>query len=106
MRSRCEPALGVTHRRRVIAVDIAEVSLPVDQRIALREILRQPNQGVVDRNVPVRVILANHVSDDARRLFGRRFRIEAQNAHGVQQSPVNRFETIANVRQGALSDRR
>ena len=47
-RDRRQPALGVAHRRRVIAVDIAEIALAVDQRIALREILREPHQRVVD----------------------------------------------------------
>ena len=49
------PRFGVTHRGRVIAVDVAEVALPVDQRIALREILREPDQRVVDRLIAVRM---------------------------------------------------
>ena len=49
-----EARLGVAHRRRVIAVDIAEIALAVDQRIALGEILGEPHQRVVDRLVAMR----------------------------------------------------
>ena len=66
-----QPRFGVAHRRRVIAVDVAEVALPVDQRIALREILREPHQRVVDRLVAVRMEFADHVADHARRLLER-----------------------------------
>ena len=44
-----EARLGVPHGGGVIAVDIAEIALPLDQRIARREILREPDQGLVDR---------------------------------------------------------
>ncbi len=54
---------GVAHGGGVIAVDVAEIALPVDQRIALGEILRQPHQRVVDRLVAVRVEITHHVAD-------------------------------------------
>ena len=63
--------LGVAHRRRVVAVDRAEVALPVDQRVAQREVLRHAHERVVDRGVAVRVVLAHHVADDARALHVR-----------------------------------
>src|SRR3546814_20036480 len=55
--------LGVAHRGSVIAVDVAEIALAVDQREAQREILRQAHQGVIDGLVAVRVELADHVAD-------------------------------------------
>ena len=63
-----EPHLGVAHGRRRIAVDRAEIALPVDQRQAHGEILRHAHQRVVDRLVAVRVVFAHDVADDARRL--------------------------------------
>ena len=74
---------GVAHGRRVIAVDVAEIALPVDQRIALREILREPHQRVVDRLVAMRMEFADHVADDVRRFLERRAGIEPQQPHGV-----------------------
>ena len=58
--------LGVAHRRGVVAVDRAEVALAVDQHVAQREVLRHAHDRVVDRLVAVRVVLADHVADDAR----------------------------------------
>ena len=63
-----QAALGVAHRRRRIAVDRAEIALPVDQRQAHGEVLRHAHQRVVDRLVAVRMVFAHHVADDARRL--------------------------------------
>ncbi len=62
---RRQAAFGVAHRRGVIAVDIAEIALAVDQRIALREILREAHQRLVDREIAMRMVLADHVADDA-----------------------------------------
>jgi hypothetical protein len=65
---RRQPGLGVAHRRRAVAVARAEVSLAVDQRIALREVLRHPHQRVVRRLIGVRMKASEHVADDARAL--------------------------------------
>ena len=79
-----ETRLGVAHGGGVIAVDVAEVALPLDQRIADRELLGEPNQRVIDRLVAVRMILANHVAHYARALLESAVRIEPQLAHGVE----------------------
>ena len=75
-RRRGQPRLGVAHRRGIIAVDIAEIALPVDERVAEREILGEPDHRVVDRLVAVRVIFADHVADHARAFLVARRRIE------------------------------
>ncbi len=60
-----EAAFGVTHRRRRIAVNRAEIALPVDQRQAHGELLHHAHQGVVDRAVAVGMEIAHHLADDA-----------------------------------------
>ena len=57
--------LGVTHGRRGVAVDGAEVALAVHQGVAQGEVLGHAHHGVVDRGVAVGVILADDVADDA-----------------------------------------
>ena len=98
------PRFGVAHRGRVIAVDVAEVALAVDQRIALREILREPHQRVVDRLIAVRMVFADDVADHARRLLERLAGIEPQLPHGEQQPPVHRLEPVARVGQRPVHD--
>jgi hypothetical protein len=56
------PCFGVSTGRRVIPVNIAKVPLPVHQRIAHVEILRQARHGVVNRHVAMGVIVAHHVA--------------------------------------------
>ena len=101
-----EARLGVTHRGRVIAVDIAEVALPLDQRIAGGEFLGEAHQRVVDRLVAVRVILADHVADDAGALLEGAVGVEPQLAHGVHQPAMHRLQPVAHVGQRARHDGR
>ena len=96
--------LGVAHRRRVIAVDIAEIALAVDQRIALREILREPHERVVDGLVAMRVIFTDHVADDARAFLEAARGVELELAHGVEQAAVHRLQAVAHIGQRALRD--
>ncbi len=101
-----QPGLGVAIGRGVIAVDIAEIPLPVDERVAEREILREADHRVIDALVAVRVIFADHVADDARRLLVGAGRIEPKQAHRPQQPPVDRLQPVADVGQRARGDRR
>ena len=63
--------LGVAHGGRVIAIDIAEISLAVDQGIPLGEFLGQPNHGVIDRGVAMGVELTHDVANHAGRFLER-----------------------------------
>ena len=55
---------GVAIGGRVIAVDVAEIALAVDQRVAGGKILRQPYHRIVDRLVAMGMERAHHVADD------------------------------------------
>ena len=101
-----ETGLGVTHGGGVIAVDVAEVALPFDQRIARSEFLGEAHQRVVDRLVAVRVILADHVADDAGALLEGAVRIEPELAHRVHQTAMHRLQPIPHVRQRPRHDGR
>jgi len=85
-------------RRRVIAVDIAEIALAVDQRVALGEILRQADEGVVDGDLAMRVELADDVADDARALLVACRGIEAELLHRVEDAAMDRLQPVAHIR--------
>ena len=97
---------GVAVGGGIIAVDIAEIALAVDQRIARGEILRQAHHGVVDRLVAMRMERAHHVADDFGGFLERRAGIEPQQAHAVEDAPVHRLQAVAGVRQRAVHDGR
>ena len=84
----------------VIAVDRAEISLPVDQRIAHRKILRHADDRVVDRRVAVRMIFTDHVADDAGRFFIWLVERIAELEHRPKNAAVDGFEAVADVGQG------
>ena len=90
---------GVAHRRRRVAVDRTEVALTVDQHVAQREILRHAHDGVVHRDVAVRVVLTDDVTDHARRFFVGLVVVVAELVHGEQHAPVHWLQPVAHVRQ-------
>src|SRR5467141_3478217 len=59
-----ETRFGVPHGRRRIAVDGAEVSLPVDQRVPHIKILRETHHRGINHRFTVRVIVAGSVAAD------------------------------------------
>ena len=99
-----QPDLGVAHGRGVVAVDRAEVALAVHQHVAHREVLRHAHDGVVDRLVAVRVVLADHVADDAGRLLVGPVPVVIELVHRVQHAPVHRLQAVARIRQRAAHD--
>ena len=101
-----QPRLGVAHRRGVIAVDIAEIALAVDERVAQREILGEADHRVVDRLVAVRMIFADHVADDAGAFLVAGGRIEPEQPHRPEQAAMDRLQPVAHVGQRAGGDRR
>ena len=107
-RDRREPRLGVAHRRGAVAVARAEVALPVDQRIALREVLRHAHQRVVGGLVAMRVEAAEHVAHHARALHrlgpGCAGEGQPHALHRVQDAPLHRLLAVADVRQRAALD--
>ncbi len=94
----------VAHRRRVVAIHRAEVALAVDQHVAQRKILRHAHDGVVHRRIAVRVVLADHVADDARRLLVGLVPVVGKLVHGEKHAPMHGFQAIAHVRQRPADD--
>src|SRR4029079_4279723 len=99
------PRLGVAQGGGVIAIDVSEVALPVHQRIALRKVLREPYQRVIDRLVAVRVEGTPHIADDLGGFLERRSRIESQQAHAIENAAVYRLEAVARIGQGPIHNR-
>ena len=99
-----QPRLGVAVGGGVIAVDVAEVALAVDQRIALGEVLGEAHERVVDGLVAVRMELADDVADHAGAFLVGAVGVELQLAHGVQDAPVHGLEAVAHVGQRAAHD--
>jgi hypothetical protein len=95
---------GIAHRGRVIAIHIAEIALAFHQRIAHREILRQPHECIVDRGIAMRMELAHHVTHHTGAFLEPRRRIEPQLLHGVDQPTMHRLQPITHIRQAARHD--
>jgi len=79
--------------------------LSIHERIALRKILRQTHERVVNRLVAVRMVFADHVADDARALLETRSGIEFQLLHRPQEAAMHGLEAVAHVGQRARHDR-
>ena len=101
-----EARLGVAHGGRAPAVDVAEVAVAVDQRVAHGEVLRHAGERVVDRRVAVGMELAHHLTDDLGALDVLAVGLQAQLVHHVQDAAVDRLQAVADVGQRAPDDDR
>ena len=116
-----QPRFGIAHGRGIIAVDISEIPLPVDQRRPQGKVLRQPHHGVIDRRVAMGVIFADHVANDTGaflvgggvpRRIGREYvgagpaRLHPQQPHRPEQAAMHGLQPIAQVRQRPRGDGR
>ena len=105
--SRSHPRLGIARGGGVIAVDIAEVALPVDKRVADIEFLREARHGVIDRAVAVGVDSCPSRRLKSSPISGNRPSTTVSDSrHGVKDSPVNRLQTVPHIGQGAVHDGR
>ena len=98
------PYFGIAHRCRRIAIDRTEVTLPVDQQITHGKRLGHADHRVVNSSITVRMVLADHVADDASRLLVGLVVVVAEFAHGIQHASMYRLQAIANIRQGSSDD--
>ena len=106
-RERLQARLGVPVGRRRVAVERAEVAVPVHERRAEREGLRHAHHRVVDRDVAVRVVLADDVADDGRGLLELRVRRQVEVLeHREEDAALHGLEAVAHVRQRARRDDR
>ncbi len=99
-----QPRLGVAHGRGAVAVNAAEVALPVHEHVAHGEGLGHAGHRVINRRVAVGVVLAEHLADDAGGLLVSRVGADAHVVHGVEDAAVHGLEAIAGVGQGAGHD--
>ena len=99
-----QTCFGISIGRRRIAIDRAEIALPVDQRHAHGKILRHPDHRVVNRLIAVRMIFTDDVTDDARRLHVLLVRRVALLVHRVQDAAMHRLQTVARIGQRTRHD--
>ncbi len=96
----------ITVCSRAVAVDITEVALSVDKRVAHGERLRKPYHGIIDRRIAVRVITPQHVTDCFRRFFAPAAVCQAVLIHGVKDAAMHGFKPVAYIGQRAAGDNR
>ena len=99
-------SFGIAIGGRIIAVDVAEIALAVDQRIARGKILREAHQRIIDRLIAVRMERAHHVANDFCRFLERRAGVKPQQPHAIEDAAMHRLQAVAGVRQRAVHDGR
>ena len=102
-----EARFGVARRGRAVGgVGRTEVPVPVDQRVAQREVLGHAHERVVDRLVAVRVVVRHHVADRVRGLAVLAIGPHALVVHAVEDPALHRLQPVARVGQRARRDDR
>ena len=101
-----ETALCVTHGGSGVTVDVAEVTMAVNERGAHAEPLGQADHRVIDGGVTMRVVLADNFADRPRTLLVRAVGEDAALVHRIEDAAVDRLQAIANVRQSTSGNDR
>jgi hypothetical protein len=78
----------------------------IDQRVAEREVLRHPDEGVVHRVEPVRVVAGHDLTDGVRGLAVRPVGPHPRLVHRPQDPAVDRLQAVSDLRQRAPDDDR
>ncbi len=99
-----QPRLGITHCSRTIPFDISEITMSVHKRHSLFKILAHDHKGVINRTVPVRMILTHGISYDTRTFTVRPVVTYSQFMHIIQDSSLYRFQAIPCIRQGSCDN--
>ena len=95
---------GVAFGRGIVPVNGTEVSLPDNERIPVREILRHLHHRVVDGNISVRVIITRHISGDFGGFSRLRAGMQPYFIHRKKNPSVHRLQAVANIRQSPHRD--
>ena len=85
---------------------MAEITLPVDERIADRESLGEAHKRVIDGLLAMGMELTDHIADDAGAFLEALVGIELQLLHGVDEAAVNGLEPIPHIGKRPVHDRR
>ena len=101
-----EARLGVTHGGRRVALDGAEVPLPVHERASHRPRLRHVDECRVNRCLAVRVIVAARVAADLGALAVMPTGREVQVVHREQDAALRRLEPVTRIRERARNNHR
>jgi hypothetical protein len=91
---------GVTHGGGFITIDRTEVAVAIDQGVTDRERLSQTNERQIQSGVAVRVVFAHDIADDTSGFLIRFARFDALFVHAEDNAALNRFQTIADIRDG------
>src|SRR5262249_4155708 len=82
----------------------SEIPLAVHQGIPHVELLREPDERVVDRRVAVGMEVAHHLTDDLGALAVGAVAGEPHEAHAVQDAPMRGLQSVAGVGQRSPDD--
>ena len=104
--NRRQPRFGIAIGRGIIAVDIAEIALPVDQWIAQRKCLGEADHRVINRLVAMRMIFADNIANNTCAFLISARRVKLEQTHRPEQTSVNRLQPIAQIGQRPCRDRR
>lgn len=86
--------MGQPHHR-------AEVPLPVHKRISQREILGKSNEGVVNGDFAVRMVVPRGIAADFHRFAAMGIGVQPQVViHDVEDASLNRLQSVTDIGQG------
>ncbi len=101
-----ETALSVTVSSRRVAVHRTEVTLWVNEGVTHDPVLAHANEGIIDRQVTVRVVILEDFADNARALIEGAVVEKSLAEHGVEDTALNGLQAITGIGESTADDNR
>ena len=99
-----KPGFCITHGRRPVALDGAEITVTVHQRQAFFKLLAHNHQRLIDGAVPMRMVFTHGVSHDTGAFPVRPVAADPQLVHIVEGTPLHRLQSVPHIRQSPGHD--
>ena len=99
-----QPGLGISHCRRPVSLNGAEVAVSVHERHTLFEFLCHHNECLVDGRIAVRMVFTHRIADDSRTFPVWPVVTDAELIHIVQCAPLYRLQAVPHIRQRTGDD--
>ena len=99
-----QPRFRVTHRGWRVAVNRAEIALPVNQHITHGKGLRHPHHGVINGAISMRMVLTHHVTNDTGGFFIGLIVIVTHLIHRIKHTAMHRLQAVPDIWKGPAYD--
>ena len=98
--------LGISHRSGSVTFNRSKITVSVNERQSLLEVLCHNDQSIINRRISMRMILTHRITYDTRTLTKRLIVTDPKLIHIVERSSLYRLKTVTHIRERSCDNDR